>query len=113
VTHAGQLRERIRFEAHGPDANGDPLGPWIEIFACSARIQSLRGTEVVLAQRLEGEQPVLISIHSSRAARALTTDCQAVNDRTGQVYNIKAITPDERKMWLDVLAIAKAGGAVG
>jgi hypothetical protein len=71
VTSAGQLRERFRFEVLAADANGDRVGPgWEVLLFARARVEYRPGNETFLAQRLEGEQPVMITIPSSRASRA-------------------------------------------
>jgi hypothetical protein len=114
VTSAGQLRERFRFEVLAADANGDRVGPdWEVLLFARARLQYLHGSEAVMAARLEGEQPVIITVHSSAASRAVTTACRAVNHRTGQIYNIKGVELDEARAWVDVTAVSKAGGTVG
>lgn len=114
MTAAGQLRERFRFEAKTADENGDRVGPdWEPLFFARAQVQYKPGNEVLLAQRLEGEQPVSIVIASSRASRALTTDCRAVDHRTGQVWNIKSVMLDERRRWITILAVSRGGGTVG
>ncbi|MDR3512629.1 MAG: head-tail adaptor protein [Caulobacteraceae bacterium] len=109
----GQLRFSVRFERRGLDANGDPLGDWRELMTLAARIQNLRGGEAVNSQRLEGNQPILVTVHACDQVRELTTADRVVNARTSQVFDIKAINEDERRFWTSVLAVSKGGGTPG
>lgn len=107
------MRFRVRFERRAADANGDLIGAWRTLFETRARLQNIRGGETVMAERLEGNQPVIITIHWQSAAASLTTADRVVDARSGQIYDIKNITPDEWRKWVDVLATAKAGGTIG
>jgi len=109
---AGDLRDRITFEARGEDANGDPLGPWAPQFTVWAQMIWLRGSEAALQQRLEGRQPVAIVVRTSSQTRGITTAWRAVNARnTEQRFNITAVSPAKEPGFIDVLATM--GGATG
>lgn len=116
MPNSGQLRRRLRFEAHSANEDGDRTGPGVDrLFMARAADSWLPGTEAIEAARLEGKQPVAFVMHSTRATRALTTDCWAVdtNDET-QVYDIKSIEPmDVRNQWIKVTAVKRGGGTVG
>ena len=115
MTSAGQLRDKVRFEQRGLDANGDRLGDWDEDngLTRSARIVFRRGSEAVLQQRLQGVQPVDITIRSDAATRLITTDWRAVDTRSGQTFNIIAITPDEGRAYITLLAEDNGNGGGG
>lgn len=102
---AGELRERVTFEkrASADDGYGNTQGAWAAQFSVSARIRMLRGTETVMAQRLSGVQPVVVTVYSETRTRALTPDWRLVDARVGTVYNIRTVTPDERKVFIDLL----------
>lgn len=108
---AGALTNRVRFDTRGADANGDPLGPWAEGPTVWAQLIWLRGSEAVLQQRLEGQQPVAIVVRESSQTRALTPASRAVLTATGEVLNITAVSPSKQPGFLDVLAVR--GGAAG
>lgn len=109
---AGDLRDRITFEARGEDDNGDPLGPWEARFTVWAQLVWLRGSETVMQQRLEGRQPVAIMIRASSSAQAVGVGWRAVNSRDGrQKFNITAVSPANTPGFLNVLAVM--GGATG
>ncbi len=102
MTHAGQLRDRVSFQQRSLDVNGDRRGAWVEEFTRPARIVALRGTEVVLQQRLAGVQPSVVTVRADAATRGVTNAWRIVPD-TGAPLNIRAVTPDERRVWLDIL----------
>lgn len=110
---AGPLRERVIFEKRSTESDGagNFVDEWGSPVAVAARIRSLKGSEPVLAQRLAGTQPVVITIRASTATKVLTSDWRVKNARSGQTYNITAVTPDERGAYIDVLAVS--GGADG
>jgi head-tail adaptor len=110
----GDLRERVAFDLRSgvSDGAGNFEDAWTETVApVAARIRPLKGGESVVAQRLQGSQPVVITVRSSAATRALTTDCRARALRSGKTYNVTAVTPDERRAYVDLLCVA--GGADG
>jgi head-tail adaptor len=111
---AGQLRERVRFSKRTVDIDqyGNEEGAWTAgpPFTVAARIMSLRGSEPVLAQRLQGVQPVIITIRKSSQTAALGTEWRAVDTRAGTIYNIITVTPAELKDHLDL--VAHAGVAI-
>jgi SPP1 family predicted phage head-tail adaptor len=101
----GQLRERVTFQKRGPDADGQPLGAWIEPgLSVRACVIALKGREPVLQARLQGVQPVEITVRASDQAREVT-DAWRVTWR-GQIYNINSIAPDPQRTWIVVLAEA-------
>lgn len=108
---AGALRDRIRFDHRGTDANGDPIGAWVEGFTVWAQLLWLRGSETAIAQRLEGRQPVAIVVRTSSQARTITQAFRAVNVRTGAEFNITSVSPAKEPGFIDILAVA--GGAPG
>lgn len=103
---AGDLRDRYRFDDRAADANGDKLGDWIEGFSVAAQTTWLRGGESVVSSRLEGTQPVALTIRDSAQARTITPGFRAVNSRTGQPFNITAVSPAKQRGFIDVLCVA-------
>lgn len=105
---AGELRERVRFERRVTvsDGYGNEQGDWIQELTVAARIQPLRGSESVMAARLQGVQPVLIVVRASSASRAIKTDWRAVDARSGVAYAIKTATLREGGDYIDLLCEA-------
>ncbi|RJG46504.1 head-tail adaptor protein [Mesorhizobium sp. DCY119] len=106
---AGSLSERITFQVRGvvPDGYGnDVTGPFADQFTEPARLAPRLGSEPVIAARLTGVQPFLLTVRSSARTREITPAWRAVNARTGRTYNIKAIVnPDERNAYLEMLVV--------
>ena len=90
---AGKLKDRLRFDQRELDANGDRLGEWVEGFTVWANIEYLRGTESAVNQRLQGNQPVVITIRESNRAKTIDASFRAVDVRTQAIYNVKAAAP--------------------
>lgn len=108
------MRERIAFDRRVTVADdlGNEQGSWAQQLVTWARVRPLVGGETVQGARLQGEQPVVISIHSSADAAAITPDWRARDARTGTLYNIRSVANnDERGAYLDITAIA--GQAAG
>jgi len=103
---AGDLRESFAFDRRldQNDGYGNTQSGWVEQFRCAARKVVLRGTESVMAQRLQGVQPVVITIRSSATSRLVTTDWRARDLRTGEMFNIRTVTPSEDRAAIDILA---------
>lgn len=109
---AGDLRERIAFDKRAivSDGHGNEEGLFEEQFVVAARVMALRGTERVVAARLEGQQPVVLTVRYSSYTLLIGADWQARNVRSGAVYAITspASDPDGRKAFLDLLATTGA-----
>ena len=103
---AGELRERVAFylQSESDTSYGIAAGEWDLQFTVAARIKPLLGSEPVLAQRLKGVQPVVITIRANDNARRIDTSWQARDARTGAQYQIRAVTSGERRDYLDLLS---------
>ena len=103
----GRLRERVRFDrrAEYDDGAGNMQAGWSTLGEVPAEIKPVRGGEALLAGKLAGKVPAEITVRWSRALGAgdlrLTTDDRAVDARTGDAYQIRAIeNRDMRRQWL-------------
>lgn len=105
---AGMMRDRYRFDQRGIDANGDPLGDWDVASGITVSAQTiwLKGAESVMAQRLEGKQPVALVIRDSTQARTITAAFRAVDVRTGAAFNVSGVSPSKDLGFIDVLAVS-------
>lgn len=106
MTGAGDLREVIEMQTReeGDDGYGNPVsGDWATFWSAPARIQILRGTETVMAGRLGGTQTVAITMRWQPEFATMNSAWRAKNSRTGEVYNIRSIEPDERHAFVNVL----------
>lgn len=102
---AGELRERFEFQERvaASDGYGNEQGAWAARYECAGRRQMLRGGESVMASRLEGRSPAIITIRANSMARAITTDWRARDIRSEELWNIRSISPSEKRDYLDLL----------
>lgn len=92
---AGMLDRRVAFDAPSSAANGQggTISGWAEQMQVSANFRFLRGGEVVQSARLEGRQPVVVTIRSSAAAKLITPEWRMRDLRTGTIYAIRTCPP--------------------
>lgn len=105
---AGQLFFKLRFESPTPheDGAGNTTEGWTPEFTLSAGMKFLLGGEDVMAARLAGRQPVVITVRRSMQALEIQPEWRAIDMRTGAVYQLKAPAADTtgKRMYLDILA---------
>lgn len=103
---AGQLYEKVAFESLGQtdDGYGGTVEDWTEQFSRRAAYTRLRGSEPVLAARLEGRQPTVIRVRADSSTRTITTDWRARDARSGEVFNIRSVIRTEDRQWIDITA---------
>ncbi len=112
---ARKLLNRILLQRRTLDGNGDPLGPWGAVpseaddSAWAAQVVWLKGGETVMAQRLQGVQPVVIVLRACTTSRAVDNAWRGVDVRDRQVYEFSGATLTEDRMWVEVLGVAKVG----
>lgn len=107
---AGALRERVRFQRRlmADDGLGGmvPAGEFETRFTVWAKYTALRGGESVQASRLEGRQPMIVTVRQSSQTREATEGWRLVDDRDPtRVFAIvgPATDPDGKRAWLDFL----------
>lgn len=101
----GDLLELVRFERRVTvdDGYGNETGDWIPQFEVNARFVWLRGGETVMAARLTGTQPVVVTVWDESRIRDVTPAWRLVDARTDKVYNIKTATPRETRDYIDFI----------
>jgi len=115
--NAGQLRERLSFEkrvdlAEPGNRSGTKRGNWQQQFQpFAAAIQYLRGGETVMASRLSGIQPAIITVRACSETRMIDASWRARDVRSGAIFNIKAPNPTADNKWIEF--VAETGGAIG
>ena len=99
---AGELRERIAFDEIAEDETsyGVAAGDWDEMFRRAARIRPLPGSEPVIAERLQGTNPVEITTRSDSDTRTVTAAWRIRDVRSGVAYNIRSVVPDEKSKYI-------------
>lgn len=90
---ASALRERVRFEQKGLDADNLRNGEWDadgDGFDVACEITWLRRGEEVMQMRQKGQSPAILKVWSSAATRAVTNAWRAVDLRTDRVFALKS-----------------------
>lgn len=110
MTEIGQLNRRVVFYQRAEDANGDRLGALTEIVRRDARVQALKGSEAVQQQRLQGEQPVIITVRRDSTTKTIDNTFEAEDARDTTInWDIKSATITEDLQWVEILAIQRVG----
>ncbi|WP_336747763.1 head-tail adaptor protein [Aureimonas altamirensis] len=101
---AEQLFERVAWSARieEDDGYGNTQSDWQDQFETRAAFTYLRGSESVIAARLEGRQPIIVRVRSSSDTRKITTDWQMRDVRAGTIHAVRSIIPTEDRMWIDI-----------
>jgi hypothetical protein len=115
----GALRESLHFQKRGTAGDGfgnnvPGQGPWVTQFTVAASMQPLRGTESVMAARLNGKQPYVVAVRHNDAMRGVTPAWRCVDQRnTNRVFDIASplADPDGKRQWLEFIAIEGTPGA--
>lgn len=103
---AGEPTALFSFEKREPlpgDAYGVSEGSWIEQFRHEVKIVPFRRGEAVIAARLSGVQPYILTIRSFEASRKIETDWRAKDIRTGITYNIRTKEPSPDRASIDMI----------
>lgn len=102
---AGDLVHRFAFDERADADRGDGVseGEWEERFQVRAGVTHIRGGEAVLASRLEGQHVQVVYVRSSSQSRSVSTSWRLRDVRTGDIFNIRDITPTQDRQWIDFL----------
>lgn len=112
---AGDLRERVHFQSRAAvdDGYGNSRGEWVTRFTEPAAMKPLRGGEEVMAARLQGVQPYVVTVRQSSRTRQVASDWRLVDARDpSRVFAVASppSDPDGRRQWLDILVRLGAPG---
>lgn len=111
----GQLRERVTFQrrAQVPDGHGnEEAGDWTDQFSVSARLTPRLGGEDVIAARMTGVQPYILTVRVSGAVRTVDSSWRAYDARKGMGEQgdpvrsfeiLSAANIDEKGAYMDFL----------
>jgi len=104
-TSAGDFIESVAFEELGAasDGGGGVLSGYTEQFKTRAKYIHLRGGESVMAGRLAGKHAQIIRVRSFVKSRKVNASWRIVDQRTGDIFNIRDITPSNDRQYLDFL----------
>lgn len=111
---AGRLYYRLAFDQREmvDDGYGNVVaGDWTEQFQCRAEFIHLRGSETIMAARLESREPMIVRVRMSAQTRQIANEWQMRDLRDGKPYNIRDITWDNNRAMIDLLV--EGGVATG
>lgn len=95
MTGAGQRNVRVVFQQRALDENGDRLGDWADSISRWARVKPLKGGEAVIQARMQGLQPVEITVLADGATRSITSAWRAMVG--AWAYNLAAPAGSENR----------------
>ena len=103
---AGQLIELVAFDKRAPvdDGYGNQVaGDFVEQFQRRAAFILMRGSEPVTAARLQSRQPLIVRIRADAEGEQITSDWQCRDVRKGTLFNIRTVTRDPSREWIEML----------
>lgn len=103
---AGQLIERVAFDKREmiDDGYGNIVaGDWQEQFQHRAKFIYLRGSETVMAGRLESRESIIMQVRVCDDTEQIDTDWQARDVRRGTLFNIRTVEVDRSRALVDLL----------
>ena len=100
---AGQLTERILIQKKqgGYDAIGQPINEWVELMECWSDVQHLSGLSTIKADAVTSVTKASMRIRK-RAHRPMPRAGMRVL-YNGLVYDIRAVLPNRKHHYLDLL----------
>lgn len=113
----GQLFERVAFDARASvdDGAGNHEGDFVQRFERRAGFTFLRGSESVIAARLEGRQPIVVRVRACSQTQQINAGWRMRDLRngawagevghqywTGPVYAVRSVIPSGDRQWIDV-----------
>lgn len=106
----GDLKERVLCQMKGParDEFDNPVpggDKWTTQFSVRAGFRPKNGGETVVAGRLQGVQPYIVTIRQSSDTRQITPGWRLVDPRNDtRVFNIRSLSdPTGKRQWLELL----------
>ncbi|TAZ22186.1 head-tail adaptor protein [Rhizobium ruizarguesonis] len=114
---AGHLYEKVAFDERqlASDGYGNTEAGFAEIFSCRAGFTYLRGSEAVIAARLEGRQPIVVRVRATPDTRQILPDWRMRDLQngtwedsgetvwSGPVYAVRSTAESEDRQWIDVM----------
>lgn len=103
MTGSGDLFYLLAFEQQlVEETSYGAVGDWDEVFQRRCRVRARLGTEPVIAQRLQGIQPLEIEMRSDSETRLVDPGWRIKNVRTNEYYQIRAVAPAENRRWISM-----------
>lgn len=110
TNRSATLRHRVLCQKKGPatDEFGNPVpggAVWATQFSVRAGFAPRNGGEAVIAGRLQGVQPYIVTMRQSDRTRLITSDWRLVDERDPtRTFAVRSVAdPDDKRMWLELL----------
>lgn len=104
------LRGKVHCQKKGPatDEFGNPVPAgtaWQTQFSARAGFRPRNGGESVIAGRLQGVQPYIVTVRQSSRTRLITTGWRLVDAHNpNRTFNVRTVVdPDGKRAWLEML----------
>lgn len=112
MTDPGELTRKVTFQQQATDADGLRLGAWTDVVTRQAKVMPKIGGEAVNAQRIEGNQPVVIFVRKDSSTAAIDNSYRAIDARhTGTIWNVASVIWNEAEDMIEVLAVQHRNGS--
>lgn len=100
----GLLEERtfLQRPTSTPDGMGGTEAGWEDVFETRAHFRYLRGTESVLAGRLQGRLTIVATIPSHEQAREVSPAWRMRDARAGTIWNVRSVIPSDDRAFLEL-----------
>lgn len=110
---AAQFTRSVTFQSRADNADGDALGAWADVVTRRAKIVPRLAGEAALNARLQGEQPVVISIRRDAVTKTIDNAWRAIDARDPAVVWSISSPPvwNEAENLIELLAVEKRGGS--
>ncbi|WP_043062371.1 phage head closure protein [Brucella anthropi] len=82
------------------DGMGSTVSSWQEQFQTRAEFIHLRGSEAVMAGRLQGKHTQVIRVRNSSNTHLISTDWMLRDVRTGKSFNIRDIEHEVNRQFI-------------
>ncbi|MPR62758.1 head-tail adaptor protein [Ochrobactrum intermedium] len=100
---SGQLHYQVALlkRENVDDGMGNTVGQeWVEQFQTRGEYIHLRGSEAVMAARLQGKHTQVIRVRNSSSTRLISTDWMLRDVRTGKSFNIRDIELEVNRQFI-------------
>lgn len=104
MTSAAKLDRLVAFDAPtiAPNGQGGSISGWVERMQVWAGFRFLRGGEVVQSARLEGRQPVVVTVRSGTQTNSITPEWRMRDLRDGTIYAIRTCPAAGRERFIEL-----------
>lgn len=99
---AGSLYYKVALDKREmvSDGMGNEVGQWVEQFQTRAEFIHLRGSEAVMAGRLQGKHTQVIRVRVSSNSRLISTDWRVRDTRRNIAFNVRDIEWENNRQFI-------------